>query len=407
MRGLRVSAGLALALAGIAAAPASAERILAVPDSTGPMLSFDSATPGAVKTRSISGIGTQQIHGIDYRPSDGLVYAVTSEFGASTSSAANVYVIDPDIGTAGLVTGPPAPVLPLWGDVPGDIGFSPPADVLRIVNVNDENFRLKPNDGTLASDDTNITPAATTALIAVAHDRNVAGATATTTYAIDRQDSELVVIGGVDGAPSANGGVVTDRGPLGFPLGGSADGGFDISGATGTAYAALTDATDGKTSLYTIDLNTGAATKIGAIGSGFVSIRSMTVVPPPPPGPAGPTGATGQQGPTGPTGSQGPTGPRGPAGSSLAAALGLARYSGRAHRALSVRFVVTRTSTVRLEVRKGSELVTKSKSRKVRAGRASLRIARLPRRRGSYTLRLVAKAGGKTVRDSAKLRVRR
>ena len=63
-------------------------------------------------------------------------------------------------------------------------------------------------------------------------------------------------------------------GPLGVNAG--AANGFDISGATGTAYAALRNA--GPSSLYTINLSTGAASLVGPIGSGL-ALTGLTIIP--------------------------------------------------------------------------------------------------------------------------------
>jgi hypothetical protein len=184
---------------------------------------------------------------------------------------------------------------------------NPTADRIRAVNVNDENFRVNPSTGALAGNDTDLTPGVTTALLGAAYDRNVVGATATTLFAIDRYDSQLARVGGVDALPSPNSGVVTDLGALGLTLSATADAGFDISGATGAAYAALTSSADGLTRLYTVNLATGAATAVGLIASGSTEIAGLTVVPPPAPGPAGPTGATGATGPQGVAGAKGDT----------------------------------------------------------------------------------------------------
>jgi hypothetical protein len=53
--------------------------------------------------------------------------------------------------------------------------------------------------------------------------------------------------------------------------------GFDIAWPGNTAYAAFTPATGGGSSLYTINLTTGAATLIGTIGSGNQVIRGLAV----------------------------------------------------------------------------------------------------------------------------------
>ena len=57
--------------------------------------------------------------------------------------------------------------------------------------------------------------------------------------------------------------------------------GFDIS-ATGTGYASIT--TGGISRLYTVNLTTGAATLLGAIGSGWHPFLGLTVTPVPEPG---------------------------------------------------------------------------------------------------------------------------
>jgi hypothetical protein len=45
--------------------------------------------------------------------------------------------------------------------------------------------------------------------------------------------------------------------------------GFDISGTSGIAFAALTRPTGGASQLFTIDLTTGNASLIGTIGAGL------------------------------------------------------------------------------------------------------------------------------------------
>jgi hypothetical protein len=45
--------------------------------------------------------------------------------------------------------------------------------------------------------------------------------------------------------------------------------GFDISGTSGVAFAALTSATGGASQLFTIDLTTGIAALDGSIGGGI------------------------------------------------------------------------------------------------------------------------------------------
>jgi hypothetical protein len=80
-------------------------------------------------------------------------------------------------------------------------------------------------------------------------------------------------------------------------------------------------------------------------------------------------------------------------------------YRGRARRRLTVRFVTTVAARVTLDVRRGSRRVARVRKR-VRSGRAQIRLRRLPAR-GRYTLRMTATASGQTVSDRARLRVTR
>jgi len=274
----------------LAAAPAGAQADTAVGlVGANGLVIFDTAAPTTgLSFRAITGLGANQsVRGIDVRPANGLLYATAVTTGSVVNSPITTYTIDPATGAATLV-GATAPV-PAAADVATGLDFNPVADRLRYVNVNDENARTNPNNGTLAGDDPNITPALTADVIGVAYDRNVLGATLTTAYVLNRATSRLGLLGGIDGTPSPNGGVVTDLGPLGVTLGPIFDGGFDISPA-GVAYAAMTT-TDNTTRLYTIDLATGAATAVGPIGLGTSPIDSLAILPPaaaPPPPPPPP-----------------------------------------------------------------------------------------------------------------------
>ena len=74
-----------------------------------------------------------------------------------------------------------------------------------------------------------------------------------------------------------NNGTLNTIGPLGVNPG--VRNGFDISPTTGVPFAALRNA--GPSALYRIDLGTGAATPLGAIGSGLI-LSGLTIVTAPP-----------------------------------------------------------------------------------------------------------------------------
>ena len=260
------------------AAPAAAEPAAAI--LPGNVLGlFDTATPSSVTQLPLTGIRTNEtVRGIDVRPTTGEVFVSTVTTGSAANSVITTYRVDTASGTVTFV-GQTAAALAGAGDVPTGYDFNPlsTVDRIRYVHTNDENARLNPATGALAANDTDLTPAATSTIIAAAYDRNQPGATLTTLYAIDRNDSQLALQGGVDGTPTPNGGVITDLGSLGFNLNQANDGGFDIS-VTGTAYAALTDAADNLTRLYTINLATGQATPVGLLGNGTTEFRSLTLL---------------------------------------------------------------------------------------------------------------------------------
>jgi Domain of unknown function (DUF4394) len=212
---------------------------------------FDTATPGViVQSRNITGLPAgETLVAIDTRPATGALFGLTS--------LGRVVSID---GFTGAVVSPSLANNAFAGAAVG-MDFNPTVDRMRVVTSANENFRLNPDTGGLAGTDTALTPAGSK--VGVAYDRNVAGATVTTMFVIDSGTDTLARQGGVDGAPSPNGGVITDIGPLGVNT--STAVGFDIS-STGTAMAVLTP-TSGP-GLYTINLTSGAATLVGAFPVG-------------------------------------------------------------------------------------------------------------------------------------------
>jgi Domain of unknown function (DUF4394) len=267
------------AIALVAATPARADQGVAL--LTGNRIAvFDTANPSVITTRTITGLGAgETVRGIDLRASNGVIYAVAVTTGSVANSVVRTYTVDPSTGAAGLL-GATAGALAGAGDVPTGSDLNPRgSDRIRYTNTNDENARLNQDNGALAGNDTDLTPAATTTLIAAAHDRNTDGAGATL-YVIDRNDSALAIMGGTAGTPSPNGGVVTDLVSLGFTLDPTSDGGFDIT-ASGVFYAALTDNADDLTRLYRFN-GGGLPVPIATIGDGTQQVLSLTVLPDPP-----------------------------------------------------------------------------------------------------------------------------
>ena len=125
------------------------------------------------------------------------------------------------------------------------------------------------------------------------------------------------------------------------------------------------------------------------------------------PGPAGTQGSAGPQGATGPPGPPGLQGAAGPSGAvRLAAALADSRYRARRGRSLRLRYVVTRSARVTLDVLKGRRRVARRVA-SAAAGRNQIRL-RAPKKTGRYTLRFsVRSSDGQATSDSARLTVSR
>lgn len=246
------------------------------------LITFDSAAPTQILSAAkIIGLADgENIVSIDARAANGLLYGLTN--------ANTLYSLNPYTGAAtAITTGDPA--FALSGKIT-EIDFNPTVDRLRIVTDADQNYRINPNNGALVDGDPmapDTQPDVALAydagdanegknpfVSAVAYDRNFQGATQTTLFGIDSTRNALVRIGGVDGTPSPNGGLLTTVGDLGVNTGTRV--GFDI-GADGTAYASMQ--VGSKTSLYVIDLVTGDATAVGKIGNGKVKLDAVAVLP--------------------------------------------------------------------------------------------------------------------------------
>jgi hypothetical protein len=250
------------------------------------LIRFDSASPGTIQS-SVAITGLQSVNetaiGIDFRPRTGQLFLTTVPTGVVANALVRTYALNALTGAATFVGSIPNTV-PGAADVPGGYDFNPTVDRIRIVNVNDENFRINPNNGTLAGNDPNLNPAGSQ-IVAEAYDRNFDRANATTIpttlYGISRASSSLVTQGGINGASpgGANGGLIASVGALGVTLDAGADAGFDITPGPGTGrgFAALT--VGGQTGLYSINLSTGAATLVGNIGNGATQVKGLTVVP--------------------------------------------------------------------------------------------------------------------------------
>src|SRR5688572_6055813 len=226
------------------------------------LFSFDSATPGSISSLvPVTGLvpGTSLV-GIDFRPAVSGQLVGVGQTGATGAGA--VYTINFLTGAATAVNTIPS----LTGTAFG-VDFNPVPDALRIVSSTGQNLRIVAGGTGAVNTDGNLNPG-TPSIAGAAYANNVPGGIGgvTTLYNIDFEVDTLVTQGSINGAPvSPNTGTLLTVGPLGVNTGALV--GFDISGDSGTAYASLTPAGSLGSSLYTINLNTGSATLVGAIGS--------------------------------------------------------------------------------------------------------------------------------------------
>jgi hypothetical protein len=237
-------------------------------------VTFDSATPGTITSSSpITGLGANvSLRGIDFRPADGQLYALGTNGNLYRLTAnGNTY----QASNLGALT--TAPQGSSYG-----FDFNPTVDRLRVTSDSEQNLRVNPTvsppavtvDGALTlNDSSNID------LIGAAYTNSVAGATTTTLYGLDAFTDALVR------STNANAGTYTNTnlngalfGPLGVSFTTSDLVGFDISGTTNAGYFNLNDG------FFSVNLTTGAATRIGTIGAGNLiglSLAPAAAVPEP------------------------------------------------------------------------------------------------------------------------------
>jgi hypothetical protein len=251
--------------------PCRAETIIAL-YSNNRLRYFDSANPDSfTKTVNLTGIpATEAVAAMDFHPT-GKLYVVTLE-----NSVIAFYEVDPNSGVAIRRTS-----FPNWSGTASGFDFLPGQSGQQgvLVNEADQFKRVNPPVGggpapvTMAYDNTTSDgdpvdqhAGDNPAITALASSNNFPEAKSTVLYGIDAGPNSLVIV-------NQSTGQLNTVGPLGAATGTRC--GFDISGTTGVAYAAL--GSGDSTTLYTVDLGSGAATSVGPIGGQFQQV-GVTVV---------------------------------------------------------------------------------------------------------------------------------
>jgi hypothetical protein len=225
----------------------------------GRLIVFRADRPADVVVRSVTGTD-DPLCGLDYRPSNGLLYGVT------TSN--EVVTVDAASGAAQRVS---TLTKPFGGETRSGVDFNPATDRLRLVAAEGQNLRVNVDVGATAVDGPLVYRSgdpgfgSRPAIAAVAYTKNLPGSALTEMFDIDYARDVLVR------QEPPNDGVLQTVGPLGVdfpPLAG-----FEIVSAPGgreDAYAAFGDA------LYAIDLDTGGARELGRIGGTPGAIVGLT-----------------------------------------------------------------------------------------------------------------------------------
>jgi len=248
------------------------------------LVTFDAATPGTfTATVPITGFTAgQAIVGIDVRPATGELFALGYN---PTGTQAQLYTIN---RTTGAVTAVGAALTLNLGTTTSRIGFdfNPTVDRIRVTSAARTNYRLNPNNGALAATDGTLTYATADANAAQvpgvgssAYTNSYIGSTATTLYNLDETNSRLVT------QSPPNDGTLNTVGALGVTTSGVSQASdldiyYNPTTGANVAYmtsAILTSTTAATSTLYTVNLATGAATAVGALGTGaLVAITDIT-----------------------------------------------------------------------------------------------------------------------------------
>ena len=265
---------------------------------------FNTASPGTSTNVTVTGlVAGETLVGIGWRPATGQLMGFGVDAAANTGT---VYRLDPQTAAATTI-GVASSVVFSATDLPaGPYGFdvNPSNDRIRVVTNTGLNFRINPITG--ASIDGDALTAGTqpdgflsglsagsTGLSAVAH-TNVLGSTlATTLYTVDAVGGRLHIqnppnAGIQTGALTVtlNGVPVAFTTRLGLDIRPRVDVATANAAATGSADALLT--VSGVTSLYRLDLATGALTLSGALGGGTAIVDALAVGDSPQPVPLPP-----------------------------------------------------------------------------------------------------------------------
>lgn len=226
------------------------------------LVMFDTEKPAVSKTLEVTGV--DKLVGIDFRPGTKTVMGVTPD--------SSIVQIDLETGAAKQIAKMDKPLA--MTEAPVIVAFNPMADRLRLM-TGTTNHRVHPDtgavtvDGVLAYEDGDMHKGETPDIVAAAYTNSYGKPEKTAMYNID------ATIGALIQQTKPNDGTLKAVGKLGID-GKPADYAFDIQTTPDGANTAWLAADK---TLYTVNLETGAATKVGDISGVEKELRDITVLP--------------------------------------------------------------------------------------------------------------------------------
>ncbi len=254
------------------ASPAAAQQVFGLVDSSR-IVTFNASNPGVItSSTTITGLPTgERLTGIDIRPTDNQLYSV--------SASGVVYVLRQAPGAAGYTATSIGSLSTAPSGQSFGLDFNPTVDRIRFVSDTNQNLRINQTTsppGTTVDGAITLNGSTNIDLVGSAYTNSLFGATTTTLYGLDAFTDALVR------STDANAGTYTNTNlagtlfsPLGVSLSPTDRVGFDIFGNTNAAFFTLND------DFFSVDLNSGVATRIGALGVGGITGISIAAVPEP------------------------------------------------------------------------------------------------------------------------------
>ncbi|SFV30421.1 protein of unknown function [Devosia crocina] len=254
-----MTTSLTLVASAIGVGATHAATAVALIDGTS-LAMVDTETRAVTGTLEVSGV--DGLAGIDIRPADGMLYGV--------SLSGQIVTIDTSTGAA-TMGAELSEKLPSYDGAIVD--FNPVADRLRLMGTDGTNHRVNVDDGavtvdgSLAFDAEDMHAGETPAVVDAAYTNSIGSPEETAMYDIDATLAALLQ------QVSPNDGTLAAVGELGIE--GGSNYAFDIhttEDMTNTAYLVVDN------TLYTVDLETGAAESWGMIEGVDGTITDITVM---------------------------------------------------------------------------------------------------------------------------------